>query len=154
MRLYRRHDGTVLTADCSYFRRAVELMTVGSKRMGWILACGFAAVIGAGLWAVAVMQASRNPNRTNVVQSGLDQLSNVRPIAWVIDKLGPPQVTWNGVLGRVALTGAPAPQGQWIASGPRGFEMGDTIQGEVWAPPPAVDPRNVLQLTEPPAPPL
>ena len=161
VRLYRRHDGTVLTADCSYFRRAVDATTGGARRMGWILACGFAALVGAGAWAVGVNQSARNPSGSNFVQSGMDQLCNVRPIAWAIGRLRPvPAFPGNGVPGTMAPLGqvmAPSVQGEWIAGGPRGVAlMGDTIQGAVGQMPSPLmqNPQTWLKLDEPPAPPL
>ena len=175
VRLYRRPDGTVLTADCSYFRRAVDVTKVATRRVGWILACGFAAVVGAGAWAAGVNQSARNPGGSNFVQSGLDQLCNVRPIAWVIERLNPTAVggvVAGGIsaplMGDVAMPSATpgnpsllgkvapsaVPQGGWIAGG-RGAPA---IQGEVYFPPappiPPIDPQRWLHMDEPSAPPL
>jgi hypothetical protein len=156
VRLYRRHDGTVLTADCSCFRRAVDVTTAGARQMGWILACGFAAVVGAGLWAVGLNQSARDPNRTNLVQSGLDQLSDVRPIAWVIERLNPTPMGGMVSGTPIPLMGdmAPSPNPGWIAGG----RSAPAIQGELYVPPvpPALlnDPQRWPEISEPPTPPL
>ena len=108
IRLYRRDDGTVLTADCSYIRRFVEKSSAGARRLAWIAACGMAAVLGSAVYAGALLRhdPSGGAGGGGFVQRGFDAIAQIHPIDRFMEWLRPqPSVPMMG--------GAPA--GQWLA---------------------------------------
>lgn len=107
VRLYRREDGTVLTADCSYFRRIADKSAQSARRVAWLAACGVAAALGSAVWA-GRMLGDGGARQTSMMQSGMERLAQIRPFGRVLSWANPNTIR----MGKVA-----PPQGQWIAGG-------------------------------------
>ena len=136
IRLYRREDGTVLTRDCSFFRRVAGTSAAGARRAAWLATCGLAALMGSAVWASALIRDPGSAPRTNIVRSGLDQLAQIRPIDRFVAWLRPAPAQGTGQTGW-------GPPGTWIAGAGSGVVMGDTAQGEFQRPDPM--PRKLEQ---------
>jgi hypothetical protein len=123
IRLYRRSDGTVLTQDCTFFRRVGDTSAAGVRRVAWLATCGLAALMGSAVWAGSLIRDPETAPRTNIVQSGLERLAQVRPIDRFVAWLRPAPVQGMAPAGW-------GPPGTWIAGG-RGPVIGDIVQGEI-----------------------
>lgn len=128
IRLYRREDGTVLTTDCSFFRRVADTSAAGARRAAWLATCGLAALMGSAVWASSLIRdPGGNGPRPSIVQSGLDRLAQIRPIDRFISWLSPSPA--QGM-----VPSGWGPPGTFIAGSPA--VMGDFAQGEFQPPDP------------------
>lgn len=110
VRLYRRGDGTVLTQDCSYFRRIAQTTTAGARRLAWLATCGLATLLGAAIWTSVVLGRESRPfdagnNGPTFAQRGLDYFAQLRPLDRLINWARPAPNMPPGMMGDMAVAG-------------------------------------------------
>jgi hypothetical protein len=130
VRLYRREDGTVLTQDCSWFRRAAKATEAGARRAAWAAACGLAFLMGSAVWAGSLLRDADGDPSDGFVARGFEAIGRIGPldriVTWIYPT--PPQA---------------APMGKWIAGGMPPPLMGD-IAMPIVPPPPSTPPQQWL----------
>ena len=149
VRLYRRQDGTVLTQDCSWYRRIVDKSADGARRVAWLAACGLAALLGSAVWAGSLLREDTGgQGEVGAIHRGFAALTQCRPIDSLVNWLNPQRTVAVGKMG--------SPAGTWVAGGAMPVLMGDVAQGEFVPsdPMPRTPPEQWLAADEPAAAPL
>ena len=142
VRLYRREDGTVLTQDCSWLRRAARATEAGARRTAWAAACGLAFLLGSAVWAGSLLRDPAAGPSDGFVARGLEAIARIGPLDRMFNWIYPTRAQ----VGIVA-----PPRGNWIAGGM------PPLMGDIALPadpaPPSVPPEQWL-TAEQPQPPL